>query len=60
MFGVPTMVVDGELFWGDDSLGDLDLFLRGEDPLDAEAYARWADLPVGAQRDAALQRKPKT
>ena len=59
VFGVPTMVADGELFWGDDSLGDLDLFLRGEDPLDHDSYQRWAGLPVGVQRDAARSRTPK-
>lgn len=34
-FGVPTMIIDdGTLFWGDDSLDDLRLALRGQDPLD--------------------------
>jgi 2-hydroxychromene-2-carboxylate isomerase len=32
VFGVPTMLVDGELFWGNDSLEHLDRFLSGEDP----------------------------
>ncbi len=32
-FGVPTLVVDGELFWGTDGLDFADAFLRGEDPL---------------------------
>lgn len=32
-FGVPTMLADGELFWGNDSLDHLDRFLAGEDPV---------------------------
>lgn len=55
VFGVPTMIADGELFWGDDSLGDLDAFLRGEDPLDREACARWLELPVGTHRKAVTE-----
>ncbi|MCA9658657.1 MAG: 2-hydroxychromene-2-carboxylate isomerase [Myxococcales bacterium] len=50
VFGVPTMIADGELFWGDDSLDDLDRFLRGEDPVDAAALARWEGLPAAADR----------
>jgi 2-hydroxychromene-2-carboxylate isomerase len=50
VFGVPTMIVDGELFWGDDSFAELDAFLRGEDPIDPELLGRWASLPVGQAR----------
>lgn len=50
VFGVPTMLVDDELFWGDDSFDDLDGFLRGEDPLDHAGMARWAALPASAVR----------
>jgi 2-hydroxychromene-2-carboxylate isomerase len=50
VFGVPTMIVDGELFWGDDSFAELEQVLRGEDPLDREGLARWASLPASAER----------
>jgi 2-hydroxychromene-2-carboxylate isomerase len=50
VFGVPTMIVDGELFWGDDSFAELEQVLRGEDTLDREAMARWASLPASADR----------
>ncbi len=50
VFGVPTMIVDGELFWGDDSIDDLDRFLRGEDPVDDAALSRWKGLPRAADR----------
>lgn len=50
VFGVPTMIVDGELFWGVSDLGHLDRFLRGEDPVDANVLERWRDLPAQAVR----------
>ena len=51
-FGVPTFLVDGELFFGVDSLAHLDAFLAGRDPLGAAARAAWDALPVGARRGA--------
>jgi 2-hydroxychromene-2-carboxylate isomerase len=50
VFGVPTMIADGELFWGVDALDALDVFLRGEDPLPKDMLAKWAHLPASAQR----------
>ncbi len=50
VFGVPTVVADGELFWGLDALGHVEAFLRGEDPVNEGLLARWEDLPSGAQR----------
>ncbi|OJT18712.1 2-hydroxychromene-2-carboxylate isomerase [Archangium sp. Cb G35] len=49
-FGVPTIVVDGELFFGVDSLSHLERFLRGEDPLSREELERLKNLPVAASR----------
>lgn len=49
-FGVPTVVADGELFFGVDSLGHLERFLRGEDPLTPEEKERLRTLPVAASR----------
>lgn len=49
-FGVPTVVADGELFFGVDSLGHLERFLRGEDPLTREEKERLRALPVAASR----------
>ncbi|HSP77625.1 MAG TPA: 2-hydroxychromene-2-carboxylate isomerase [Myxococcaceae bacterium] len=49
-FGVPTLVADGELFFGVDSLGHLERFLRGEDPLSREELERLRNLPVAASR----------
>jgi 2-hydroxychromene-2-carboxylate isomerase len=53
VFGVPTMVVDGELFWGLDAFGHLDTFLAGEDPLRPEDLARWAGTRPSATRPGA-------
>lgn len=50
VFGVPSVEVDGELFWGCDAFPDLEAFLRGEDPVRPADLARWSDLPAGAQR----------
>ena len=50
VFGVPTVVADGEMFWGYDSFGHLDRFLGGERSVDDRALARWAELPAAAQR----------
>lgn len=58
VFGVPTFEVDGELFFGTDSLPYLDLFLRGQDPLPKDALDRWADLPASAQRVPPRSQRP--
>ncbi len=49
-FGVPTVVADGELFFGVDSLGHLEQFLRGEDPLSREQLEHLRNLPIAASR----------
>ena len=36
VFGVPTFIVGGELFWGNDQLEHIELFLQGKDPLEPE------------------------
>lgn len=50
VFGVPTIIVDGELFWGLDAMPHVAQFLAGNDPFDPAALERWRDLPVGIQR----------
>ena len=56
VFGVPTIVVDGELFWGQDSLGHVERFLRGEDAITPEVRAMWAEVPIGIVRPGAATR----
>ena len=38
LFGVPTFFVDEEIFWGNDSIKYLEMYLKGTDPLDHEQY----------------------
>ncbi len=49
-FGVPTMLVGSELFWGYDALGHVERFLAGDDVLDPDLVARWETLPASATR----------
>jgi 2-hydroxychromene-2-carboxylate isomerase len=50
VFGVPSMVVDGELFWGYDDFPYLERFLSGDDPLDREELASWMQIRPSAIR----------
>jgi len=50
VFGVPSMCVADELFWGYDDLPSLEAWLRGEDPLDRTELERWARVRPSVQR----------
>ena len=50
VFGVPSMEIRDEVFWGQDSLPHLDRFLAGDDPVTDETLTRWQDLPASAER----------
>ncbi len=41
LFGVPSFVVNGEMFWGYDSTKYLEMYLNGTDPLDKEVYQQF-------------------
>ncbi|MGE0784233.1 MAG: 2-hydroxychromene-2-carboxylate isomerase [Sandaracinaceae bacterium] len=49
-FGVPTMLVGEELFWGTDNLDFVVDHLRGADPVARDELERWRDLPSAAKR----------
>lgn len=53
VFGVPSMLVGDELFWGYDDLPYLERFLAGKDPLDPEEVPKW----MGAPRPSAVRRR---
>ena len=53
VFGVPSVRVDGELFWGNDSLDHLERFLASGQRVDPVRLARWRSLPAAAQRKEA-------
>jgi 2-hydroxychromene-2-carboxylate isomerase len=48
VFGVPTMLVGDELFWGYDDFTHLDLYLAGKDPLAASGWGtdEWSSPPA--------------
>ena len=51
VFGVPSMEVDDELFWGYDDFPYLELFLAGRDPVDAAEWRnRSQPVPASAAR----------
>ena len=50
VFGVPTFVLDGELFWGHDRLGHLARRLAGEPPPDEGLVKTLLERPKGAER----------
>ena len=50
VFGVPTFLAEGELFWGVDSIDFLKAFLADRSLLASEEMRRLDSLPVGAQR----------
>ncbi|MCR5885328.1 DsbA family protein [Rhizobacter sp. J219] len=50
LFGVPTVEVDGKLFWGLDGLPMLSAYLRGEPWFDGPDWAAVSAIPAAAQR----------
>ena len=50
VFGVPSFVVDGEVFWGADSIDLLNAFLADPAVLRNEEMRRLEDLPFAAAR----------
>lgn len=50
LFGVPTMLVDGEVFWGQDALPMLRAYLDGDTWFQSAAWRDVALLPVGVRR----------
>jgi 2-hydroxychromene-2-carboxylate isomerase len=50
VFGVPSFVLDGEVFWGADSIGFLNAFLKDPALLRSDEMQRLDRLPVGAAR----------
>jgi 2-hydroxychromene-2-carboxylate isomerase len=48
VFGVPTLLVDGEIFWGVDSLAFAEAKLRGEDPAPTDTST--LERPASATR----------
>ena len=52
IFGVPSFLVDGEVFWGADAIGFVKAFLKDPSLLRSAEMRRADSLPVGAARKA--------
>jgi 2-hydroxychromene-2-carboxylate isomerase len=50
VFGVPTFVANGELFWGSDSFEMFRAYLQKPDLFQSTEMLRVSDLPVGQER----------
>lgn len=50
LFGVPTLVIDGELFWGADAVEFASAYIANPAVLETSEMKRIAALPVGAAR----------
>lgn len=50
VFGVPTMLLNGELFWGSDRIDHVALALEGRDPIDRAAVDAVLARPRAADR----------
>ena len=49
VFGVPTVELRGELFWGQDAFAHVERFAAGDDPVPRDWAQRWR-MPVGVRR----------
>jgi 2-hydroxychromene-2-carboxylate isomerase len=50
LFGVPSMVVDGQVFWGQDALPMLRAYLLGDPWFESPAWCKAGDVPEGIRR----------
>ncbi len=50
VFGVPSIEIDAEVFFGLDDFGHLEAFLSGRDPLDRAVLDDWLAVPEGVRR----------
>lgn len=51
VFGVPTMIVDDEIFWGTDSFVHFESYLAGDDPAADADLTAWDAVKPTATRD---------
>ena len=53
LFGVPSMVVNGQVFWGQDALPMLRAYLQGDAWFESADWLDVGKLPVGIRRTPA-------
>jgi 2-hydroxychromene-2-carboxylate isomerase len=54
VFGVPTMEIGDELFWGYDDFPYMELHMAGRDPIGPDAWEKWRD---GSSGPSSLRRR---
>jgi 2-hydroxychromene-2-carboxylate isomerase len=52
VFGVPTMIIGGQLFWGNDQFDHMQLLLEGNDPVNPEELDSFTGRPRMIDRKA--------
>ena len=50
VFGVPTIIINKNLFWGNDQMEHIELLLKGKDPLDLKKLNVHINKPRGIDR----------
>ena len=50
VFGVPTIIINDKLFWGNDQMEHIELMLNGEDPLDEKKMNAFINRPRAIDR----------
>jgi 2-hydroxychromene-2-carboxylate isomerase len=50
VFGVPTLRIEGELFWGNDATPMIEQWLANPKRFESAEYQRTANLPIGVER----------
>lgn len=50
VFGIPTIIIENELFWGNDRFAYIELYLDGKDPLDNQKLKEVLARPRAADR----------
>ena len=52
VFGVPSIIINDNLFWGNDQMEHIELLLAGKDPLNREKLNLHESRPRGIDRKA--------
>jgi len=55
VFGVPSMIIDNELFWGYDDFPYMEIFLKGEVTIDKSHLKNWINVKSTAQRSKGIK-----
>lgn len=59
VFGVPTIIIGDQLFWGNDQFDHIKLLLEGKDPIDTDKIAAIETRGRAIERKAFLEKQQK-